>query len=109
MPETDTVLQMGWWDWIGIIVAAVALLMAAPSFVQIILGRPKVIPQFDRHVEGVERVLLMFIKNPPITTHWLSRLYVRRDTVQSLTVTFRIAEVGSGRIIIPFRESSIYS
>lgn len=97
------------WEWIGIILAGMALAMATPSIFQMLWGRPLLEMQFEEYVENKERVLLIFLKNPPVKRRILRILGVRREAAQSITVEFRILEVGSNRIIVPIRQARIYS
>lgn len=97
------------WEWVGIIFAAVGLVMAAPTIFQMVWGRPLVRVRFDRGVEGPERFLPVYLENCPVKSRLAKRLGVRRETVQSLTAQFRISEVGSGKIIVPIRHARIYA
>lgn len=97
------------WEWAGIILAALGLVMTAPTIFQMFWGRPLVRTRFDRHEQGTERFLNMYLENPPVKSGLIKRLGVRRETLQSLTVAFRISEAGSGKIIAPIRHARIYS
>ena len=97
------------WEWAGITLAAVGLVMATPAIFQMFWGRPLVKTRFDRHEQGKERFLNVYLENPPVKPGLIKRLGVRRETVQSLTVAFRISEAGSGKIIAPIRHARIYS
>ena len=97
------------WEWVGIILAGVGLAMASPSIFQMLWGRPLVKVEFGRGIEDEKRLLLVYLQNPPVKNLILRKLGVRRDTVQSLTVQFRISEFGSGKIIEPIRNAKIYS
>ncbi len=106
-------VQMGWWDWVGVAAAGigtVAFIMAAPSILQMIWGKPQLHHEFDKYVEQGERVLIVYLKNPPIRKgSLLNRVCVRREAVQSLTVQFRLVEIGSNRILDPIRHAKIYA
>lgn len=97
------------WEWVGIMFAAVGLVMAAPTIFQMVWGRPLVRVRFDRGVEDGERLLPMYLENPPVKNRLIKRLGVRRQTVQSLTAQFQISEVGSRRIIVPIHQARIYA
>lgn len=97
------------WEWVGIVLAGVGLAMASPSILRMFWGRPLVKTRFENGVEEAERFLPVYLENPPVKNRILRKLGVRRDTVQSLTVQFRISEVGSGKIVIPIRQARIYS
>ena len=103
------------WQWVGIVLAAVGIMVGVPSIFQMILGRPKLILGFDRIEREAERHLAVYLKNSPISnlslkkkSFW-SKLGVGRETIESLTVSFRINEAGTGRILIPVRQARIYS
>ena len=97
------------WEWVGITLAGVAIAMATPSIFQMFWGRPIVETQLELYAEKTERVLLVFLKNPPVKKRILRMLGVKRETVQSLTAEIRISEVGSKKVIVPIRHARIYS
>lgn len=97
------------WEWAGIILAGAASAMGAPTVLQMIWGRPLVKTRFERHVDGERRALMVFLENPPVKHALAKRLGVRRETVQSLTIAFRIAEAGSGKIVDPVRHARIHA
>ena len=96
------------WEWVGIVLAGVGLIMAVPSTLQMALGRPKLIAYFNRSSRGQERALVIMLKNLPIESKkvW-HRLGVHRDTIQSLEVNFQISEAGSGTIKQPIIQTQI--
>jgi hypothetical protein len=103
------------WELVGIILAGMGLLMGAPSMLQMAMGRPKLILDFDRVVEGKKRYLALFLKNQQLgnplegkKSIW-RKLGVKRDTIESLTISFRVSEVGTGKIHIPIMQARIYS
>jgi hypothetical protein len=103
------------WEWVGIVLAAVGLLMGAPSMLQMAIGRPKLLLDFDRIARDRERHLAIFLKNQQLGNplKWKKSIWrklgIKRDTIESLTVSFRISEVGSGKILIPIMQARIYS
>ena len=97
------------WEWVVVIIAGVGLAMATPSIFQMFWGRPLVRVQFEGYAEDVERVLLIFLSNPPVQKRILRILGVRRETVQGLTAELRISELNSGKVIVPIRHARIYS
>lgn len=97
------------WEWAGFVVGGVGVVMGTPPVFQMMWGRPLVKTQLERGVEGTNRFLTVYLKNPPVRNPILKRLGVRRETVQSLTAQFRISEAGNGKIIIPTRQAKIYS
>ena len=82
--------------------------MSVPNVFQMAIGRPLLKVESYLYVQGNERTLQVLLKNPPITNSIWRLLGVRRDTIQSLTVAYRISERGSGTIIVPIRQASIY-
>ena len=82
--------------------------MGAPSIFQMIFGRPKLLRDYDRHVRNQERALIIFLKNPPLSEKSVWRkLGVRRDTIASLSASFRVSE--KARVTIPIMHARIYS
>ncbi|MBA7613942.1 hypothetical protein ES703_21201 [subsurface metagenome] len=98
------------WEWAGIVLAGVGIAMGVPSVLQMAMGRPKLMINFDRTAKGEERFLAVFLKNPQLEKKSVWRkLGIKRDTIESLIVSFRISEVGTGKIILPIMQSRIYS
>ncbi len=96
------------WEWVGIILAGWGIAMGAPSVFQMMLGRPKLLRDYDRHVRNQERALMIFLKNPPLSEKSIWRkLGVRRDTIASLSASFRISE--TAKVTIPIMHARIYS
>ncbi len=84
--------------------------MGTPSVFQMVFGHPQLVSEYTRIVHNQDRSLGIFLKNPPLKEHSvLEKLGVRRETLQSLIVSFRISEVGSGRILIPIMQTRIFS
>ena len=102
----------GWLSWTDIVLSLVAFtlaVMAAPTILQMFGGRARLRCDFVRDVENGERALAVFLQNPRITNKVLRGLRVRRETIQSLTIAFSIAEAGAGEIIDPIRHARIFS
>ena len=99
------------WEWVGIILAGGGLAMGAPSLLQMMLGRPKLLRLCDRHVRNEERALMIFLKNPQLSKKSIWRkLGVRRDTIASLSASFCITEVGTNKVMTePIMHARIYS
>jgi len=98
------------WEWVGIVLAGWGIVMGAPSLLQMVMGRPKLMISFDREADDEKTYLAVFLKNPQLEKKSIWRkLGVKRDTIESLIVSFRISEVGTGKIIIPIMQSRIYS
>ena len=97
------------WQWVSIILAGVGLAMSSPSILQMFFGRAIIRLEFERYVEGENRALAVELKNPPVKNKILKKLGVKRETMQSIEVQFRIREFGSGRIIENLRSPRIYS
>lgn len=103
------------WEWVGIVLAGVGLLVGIPSVLQMVIGRPKLILDFDRIESGKDRHLAVFIKNQQLgnplegkKSIW-RKLGIKRDTIESLTVSFRVSEAGTGKILIPIMQARIFS
>ncbi|OGO02590.1 MAG: hypothetical protein A2Y91_01000 [Chloroflexi bacterium RBG_13_54_8] len=96
------------WEWVSIVLAGWGLAMGVPSVFQMVFGHPKLLRNYDRHVRNQERALMIFLKNPPLDKKSIWRkLGVRRDTVASLSASFRISEVA--KVTIPIMHARIYS
>ena len=97
------------WEWVGVVMAGVGLVMGSHPLFQAIWGRPDVQTKLEVFAQGAGRSLVMYIRNEPIKRKVYKKLGVKRETVDSLTVQYRIAELGSGKILIPVRQARIYS
>jgi hypothetical protein len=97
------------WAWIGIVLAGIGIVITAPTIFQMIWGRPRVDVTFETVVESDASSLQVFFSNPPVMNKVLRFISVRREAVQSLAVQFRIAEAGSGTIIIPIHQAPLYT
>lgn len=95
------------WEWVGIVLAGVGLAVATPSIFQRAFGKPIAEIEYFRGVDREDRFLSVFLMNPPIKNKFLKMLGVRRETIQSLVVQFRISEQGSNKVIIPIRTARI--
>lgn len=89
--------------------------MSVPGVLQMTIGRAKLIVEFERIVEGQKRALGVFMKNPQLgdastgkKSIWRT-MGVKREGVESLIVSFQIAEAGTGKIVIPIMNGRIYS
>jgi len=88
--------------------AGVGLVMATPSVFQMHIGRPKLLVDYDRVVQNQERSLALFLKNSPLGEKSIWRkLGVRRETIASLSVSFRISRVAE--VIIPIMHARIFT
>jgi len=97
------------WEWVGIVLAGVAIAMATPTIFQMFWGRACIETDFEVSAMGSERSLVILLKNPPIKSRILGLLGVKRETVQSLTAEIRISEFGSKKIIVPIRHARLFS
>jgi len=104
------------WEWVGIVLAGVGLLMGVPSTLQMMMGRPKLILDFDRIEKGEGRTLAIFLKNPQLgnpqsgkKSIW-RKLGFKRETIESLTASFCIVEIGTRKVMTqPIMHARIYS
>lgn len=97
------------WEWVGIILAGIGITMAMPPILQLFWGHHSLRTRFENGVDGVKRFLPVYLDNMPVKNKILKKLGIKRDTIQSLTVQFRISEAGSGKVIIPIHNARIYS
>lgn len=97
------------WEWVGIILAGVGIVIATPSIFQIFWGRSCIEMEFEVSTKDAERSLMILLKNPPVKNKILKVLGVKRETVQSLTAELRISEFGSKRVIVPIRHATLFS
>lgn len=103
------------WEWVGIVIAGVGLLMGVPSILQMCMGKPKLLVEFDDIVKEKERNLAIFLKNEQLgnplegkKSFW-RKIGVKRDTIESLIVSLRILNAGTRDILIPIMQSRIFS
>ena len=98
-----------WVQFVGLglaVFGAVGVLLAAPTLLQIFFGGPKLNLRFDYEPE---EGLTVFLENLP-AAKWLRRLaVVKRDTIQSLTVAFRIYHVEAKAVVVPIQQAIIHS
>lgn len=103
------------WEWVGGLFAVVGVIMEIPGLLQMTIGRAKLIVEFDKIVEREKRSLALFMKNTQLGDASIGkksiwrRIGVKRESVESLIVSFQIREVGSGRVVIPIMQARIYS
>lgn len=97
------------WSWVGILFALTSIIITAPSIFQMIFGRARVTKEYDIDAQELNRLLIIYLNNPPVTNRILKLIGVRRETVQSLTAEFQISEVGTNKIIAPIRHARLYS
>lgn len=103
------------WQWVAIILAGMGIMVGTPSLFQMLMGRAKLVVDFDKIVEQQKRSLAIFLKNPQLGDGAIGkksiwrRLGVKREAIESLIVSFRISEVGTGKVVIPTMQARIYS
>lgn len=96
------------WEWVSITLAGLGLAVCTPSVFQMLFGRPKLLTNYGRLIRNQERALIIFLKNPPLGENSFWRKFgVRRDTIASLSVNFRISE--ATKVIVPNIPARIYS
>lgn len=100
-----------WLQIVGLGLAAFSaggVALAVPTFLQVFFGAPQFRSQYDAGSHG-ESGLIVYLDNRP-SGKWLNEWSViKRDTIQSLTVSFQIYHVESSNIVIPIRQARIYS
>jgi len=98
----------GLWEWVGLLLAGLGAVFAVPSGLQRLFGRAKLLRKYDRYVQGEERALIVFLKNPPLDKRsFLRVLDVRREAISSLSASFRISE--AGKVIVPIMHCRVYA
>jgi hypothetical protein len=86
----------------GFIVGVIALLvgiMAIPTILQMFFGRPRLTFEADDFTGPDGRILVIAIKNPPITNRFLRLVGVERETGDVIAF-FDVRELGTGRIMV---------
>jgi hypothetical protein len=83
---------------VGVIALAVGV-MAIPTILQMFFGRPRLIFEADDFTGPEGRILVIAIKNPPITNRFLRFVGVERET-GDVIVFFDIQELGTGRLLV---------
>ncbi len=107
---------MPWWMWlVGPIMTGVGVIISLPGWLQMTIGSAKLIVEFDRIVKEEKRSLAIFMKNPQLgdaskgkKSIW-RKIGVKRRSIESLVVSFRISEVGTEKIVVPDVNARIYS
>lgn len=97
------------WEWFFGILSIVGFIVGAVVFPQLVWGKPRLAWNFYAESREGQCHLGIMFKNPQITQRFLRTLGVYRQAIQSLVVQFRIAEAGSGVILIPNHQAIIYS
>ncbi len=97
------------WEWVAVVLSAVGLVMSSPTVFQMLWGRTNLSLRFDKETNDTRRLLTVSLENIPVKHHVLKKLGVRRDTIESLEVSMRLAEAGSGQIIFASRGIRIHS
>jgi hypothetical protein len=85
----------------GFIVGIIALLvsiMAIPTILQMFFGRPRLTFEADDFTGPEGRILVLAIKNPPITNRFLRLMGVERESGDVIAF-FDIQELGTGKLI----------
>lgn len=104
-----------WVQWVGFFIAGVGVIMEIPGWLQRTIGGAKLIVEFEKIVEQQKRSLAIFMKNPQLGDASIGeksiwrKIGVKRETIESLIVSFSISEVGTGKVVIPIMHARIYS
>jgi hypothetical protein len=86
----------------GLVVGVIALvlgIMAIPTILQMLLGRPKLTFEADEFTGSEAKILIVAIKNQPIKNWFLRLIRVERE-IGDVTAFFDIVEQGTKRIIV---------
>ena len=80
------------WEWVALIIGAVAFTMAFPPFLQMLFGRPRIVLfTSDKVIDGGQ-ILQCAIVNLPIRNRLLDFLRITRNSAQGLIALFDIRE-----------------
>ena len=82
------------------IIGVVAFIMAAPTFLQLLFGQPKIAFAFDYDDTGKNgRLLNVHLMNMPINDPVLKALRVSRLTAQDMCLSIRVLNVSTREVI----------
>lgn len=87
------------WGFICFILAVVGVLMAAPSFLTLMFGRPKLETEFVISDTRPEYFLMFRMFNRPVAK-WKSCFGIRRLQIDDLRANASIRESGSNQVVI---------
>lgn len=89
------------WQWFFAIIGGVAFIMAAPTFLQLIFGQPKLELMFGHDDSGTEgRLIKIYLRNKPIESKALQTLRVSRLTAQDVFLSIQVFNVSTGELIL---------
>lgn len=89
------------WQWFFAIVGGVAFIMAAPTFLQLIFGQPKLAFSFDHDDTGKDgRLLNVHLMNMPINNPVLQAFKVSRLTAQDICLSIRVFNASTREVIL---------
>ncbi len=97
------------WEWVGILLAIIGILMAVQPFLQMIYGQPKLSIRPSVVMEKETAAIGLHVSNPPITEWWLSLLGVTKQTAEGVVISYMIDELESGKSILPVTFSHTYT
>ncbi len=87
------------WQWIGIFVGFIALILAMVTIPHLIWGKPKITVDWDIAEIDVGKALECKIWNEPLTNKVIN-WFTRRDPVEDLNAKLDICEAGSGKVLV---------
>jgi hypothetical protein len=89
------------WQWFTLILSVVALLMAAPTFLQLLFGQPKIGLRFANDDSGNEgRLIRVYLMNLPIRSQLLKALRVSRMTAQVVCLDIQVRNALTKQVIV---------
>ena len=97
------------WEWVGVVMASLSLIVGSHPLAQAIWGRPNVQVELEEYAEGTGRSLMVFIRNVPVDGKVPRMLGVKREAVKSLAVQYQIREYGSNKVVVPIGLARIHS
>jgi hypothetical protein len=89
------------WQWFFAIIGLVAFIMAAPFFLQLLFGQPKIGMVYLYDDAGKDgRVINVHFSNTPITNWLLKILRVTRLPIQDFFLLVKVCDALTGQVII---------
>ncbi|MBI2170778.1 MAG: hypothetical protein HYU30_01980 [Chloroflexi bacterium] len=88
---------MDTWTLVGILLGGVALILATPTFLQMLFGQPKLVVLLDTHEGDTIKKLYAAVQNPPTQNRLLRLIGIKRDTIPEIMGYYSVKEDGTRR------------
>ena len=95
------------WEWVALIIGAVAFVMAIQPFTQLIWGKPLIDITFHQFTDNDIKTLCFDITNEPITKGILPKLGVYRRTAEGVRADFYIFDSSGNKELAEELEATI--